>query len=100
VTDSQTHVLLVRVELFIPQSNSLKACRKVVRSLEDRIRNRFNAAVAETGFQEKWQRAEISMAVTGNDIQYLKGQCDAMLRYTEAELLGNAQLINWSIEER
>ena len=100
MSTNQAHVLLLTVELFIPHSNSLKARRKVVKSLLDRIRNRYNAAAAETGFQDKWQRAELSMAVTGSDLGYLKGLCESMLKFVESESLGTAQLVNWNIEER
>ena len=34
----------------------------VLRSLKDRIRGRFNASVAETGDQDLWNRAQLSVA--------------------------------------
>jgi uncharacterized protein len=51
------------MELHIPTANSLKAKRQVIKSLVQRLRNKFNVSVSEVGFQDLWQRAELGMAV-------------------------------------
>ena len=48
----------LRVELFIPFSNSLKHKRQVLSSIKQRVRNNFNIAVAEQT-QDKWQRSTV-----------------------------------------
>jgi uncharacterized protein YlxP (DUF503 family) len=53
-------------ELHLPVSRSLKDKRRVVKSLVDRIHQRFRVSIAETGFHDLHQRAEISMAVITN----------------------------------
>ena len=52
-------------ELHLPSCRSLKEKRKVVKSLVDRIHQRYRISVAETGFHDLHQRAEISLAVVG-----------------------------------
>ena len=42
------------VELHVHASQSLKQKRGVVRSVVQRLRNRFNIAVAEIGGQDTW----------------------------------------------
>jgi uncharacterized protein len=54
---------IVSCELHLPESRSLKDKRRVVKSLVDRIFQRYRVSIAETGFQELHQRAEISIAV-------------------------------------
>lgn len=54
-------------ELSIPGCSSLKEKRSVVRSLKDRLRNRFNVSVAETDHQDIHARAEISVALVTTD---------------------------------
>jgi uncharacterized protein len=49
-------------ELHLPSCRSLKEKRKVVKSLVDRIHQRYRVSVAETGFHDLHQRAEISLA--------------------------------------
>jgi uncharacterized protein YlxP (DUF503 family) len=54
---------VVSCELHLPESRSLKDKRRVVKSLVERIFQRYRVSIAETAFQELHQRAEISIAV-------------------------------------
>ena len=56
-------------ELHLPESRSLKDKRRVVKSLIDRVHQRYRVSIAETGFQDLHQRAEIAIAVviSGSD---------------------------------
>jgi hypothetical protein len=50
-------------ELEMVGCQSLKEKRSVLKSLKDRLRNRYNVSVAETGYQDLWQRAELAACV-------------------------------------
>jgi hypothetical protein len=78
-------VLLLEVEFLLPGARSLKDKRRVVRSLKDRLANRFNAAVAETEFLEQWGRGAIGMAMVSNDGRYLQQQMDKAVSMIESE---------------
>ncbi len=54
-------------ELHIDGCTSLKQKRAVLRSLKDRLRGRHNVAVAETAYQDTWQRAELCVATVATD---------------------------------
>jgi uncharacterized protein len=56
-----------RVELHVHGSQSLKEKRGVVRSITQRVRNRFNVSVAEVGGQGTWQIAVLGLAVAANE---------------------------------
>jgi uncharacterized protein YlxP (DUF503 family) len=58
---------VARWVLHLPGCGSLKAKRRVVRSLRDRLRSRFGVSVAETDFQDQWQRAELCAALVTSD---------------------------------
>ena len=60
------HVAVVRLELHIPTSRSLKEKRAVLRPIVEGIRHRFQISVAEVGYQDKWQRTLIGMAVVSD----------------------------------
>jgi uncharacterized protein YlxP (DUF503 family) len=60
-----------RIELFIPESGSLKGKRHVLKGIKDRIRNRFNVSVAEVDHQDLWQRASIGVAVVSTDYAFI-----------------------------
>lgn len=49
-------------ELHLPTSRSLKDKRRVVKSLIDRVHQRFRLSIAETDFHDLHQRSEIAIA--------------------------------------
>ena len=54
-------------ELHLAGSQSLKDKRAVLKSLKDRLHQRFNVSVAETAHQDLWQRAELAASVVSAD---------------------------------
>jgi len=72
------HVLLLTVELRIPHAHSLKEKRGALRPLRDRVRNQFNAAVAELDFQDQWQHAVLGVCLLGNDRRQLECERDRL----------------------
>jgi hypothetical protein len=78
---------LLTLEIHIPDSRSLKDKRQVLRSLKDRLRGRFNVAVAELDHQESWQRAQVGIVSLSNDPAHLEQSLRAVLKEAE-ELLG------------
>lgn len=58
---------LLTLDLHIPEANSLKSKRAVVKSLIDRIKNKFNVSIAEVDAQNLWQRCIIGIAFVSNE---------------------------------
>lgn len=58
---------VLTLELRLENSHSLKDKRHVVKSLKDRLRNKFNVAVAEIDHQDLWQRAAIAAVTVSSD---------------------------------
>ncbi len=58
---------LLTLDLHIPEANSLKSKRMVIKSLIDRIRNKFNVSVAEVDANNLWQRSVIGIAYVANE---------------------------------
>jgi uncharacterized protein YlxP (DUF503 family) len=58
---------ICQVELFIPESGSLKSKRFILKSLKTRIRNKFNVSIAEVSGNEKWQRTTLGMSMVANE---------------------------------
>jgi uncharacterized protein YlxP (DUF503 family) len=54
-------------ELHLAACQSLKDKRQVLKSLKDRLHNRFNVSAAETAHHDLWQRAEITVCVVSTD---------------------------------
>ncbi len=55
------------IELFIPGCQSLKEKRFAVKSIKDRLRNKFNVSVAEIGFHSLLQRSAIAVSTVSQD---------------------------------
>lgn len=58
---------LLTLDLHIPEANSLKTKRMVVKSLIDRIKNKFNVSIAEVDAQNLWQRSVIGISMVANE---------------------------------
>ena len=58
---------LLTLDLHIPEANSLKSKRMVIKSLIARIKNKFNVSVAEVDANNLWQRSVIGIAYVANE---------------------------------
>ena len=76
-------ISLLTIELMIPWARSLKDKRSAVRGLKDRLRARFNASVAEVGYQDKWQRAVIAVCIIGSDKRQLESNMSKIRQLCE-----------------
>jgi uncharacterized protein YlxP (DUF503 family) len=63
---------LLTLELHFPGARSLKDKRQALRSLETRLRNRFNVSVAEVEHQDLWQRAGLAVVSVNTDHVHLE----------------------------
>ena len=91
-------VLVGEVQLYLPESRSLKDKRQVLKSLKDRLHNRFNVSVAEVDFSELWQRSTLALAVVSNGMDHADEVISKAIRYIEDE--GRVQVLDASVEER
>lgn len=78
-----THIAFLTFDLMIPYSGSLKSKRRVIKSLKDRMRVKFNASIAEIGYLEEWQRSLIGIAMISNDRRHLDRVLSAVRRLVE-----------------
>ncbi|MXY80166.1 MAG: DUF503 domain-containing protein [Chloroflexi bacterium] len=60
-------VACLRLTLVMPENDSLKGKRAVVRRLRDRVRQRFPVAVAEVETHDDRRRITIGVACVSND---------------------------------
>ncbi len=73
-------------ELHLPASRSLKDKRRVVKSLIDRVHQRYRISVAETGFHDLHQRAEIAVAaVTAGGETEMERMLDEVRNLVESD---------------
>jgi uncharacterized protein len=78
---------VLTLELWVESSHSLKDKRQVVRSLKDRLREKFNVSVAEIDGLDSWQNSVIAVVTVANDRTYAEQVLQAAESHA-ASLLG------------
>jgi uncharacterized protein len=89
------HVAALQITLRIPQSNSLKAKRSVVRHLVESARRRFGVSACEVAEHDRWQFAVLGFAVVAPSAIYAGELLDRTERFVwshpEIEVLGSSR---------
>jgi len=81
------------LDLELPHVHDLKAKRRVVRSLIERLHSRHRISAAETGNQNLLQRAEIGVALVARSEVVAQRLLDEVLRLADAE--SEAVVLGW-----
>lgn len=85
----------VQLHLLLP-SRSLKEKRRIVNSLKERTRNKFNVSISEIDFNNDHHNALIGIAIISNDGNYLNSVLYSIVNFIEDEFPG--MLVDYKIE--
>ncbi|HSO18961.1 MAG TPA: DUF503 domain-containing protein [Desulfosarcina sp.] len=80
----------------IHQCRSLKEKRKVVKAIVARLRNHFNASVAEVADNDIYQRAVVGVSLVGSDRRMINAKLDKMFNFADG--LGLAEMTDAQLE--
>lgn len=80
---------VLTLEIYVEHSHSLKDKRQVIKSLKDRLRDRFNVSVAEIGHLDSWQSSAVSVVTVANDRTFAEKVLQAAEQHS-ADLLGGS----------
>jgi uncharacterized protein YlxP (DUF503 family) len=72
-----------QLDFRIPENQSLKGKRHVLRKMIDRVRHRFNVAISEVGDNDLWQRGQIGFCTVGNDRRHINSSLDKVIDFIE-----------------
>ncbi len=75
---------VLRLTLHLPAPGSLKSKRHLIRSAIDRVRARFNVAIAEVAENDLWQRSVLGVTAVGNDHALLNETLDKVAGFVAA----------------
>ncbi len=83
-----------RIELRLPENQSLKGKRRVIKSITTRLRNDCNVSVAEVDNQDLWQLATLGVASVSNHGGHAQEILSGVVRfisqnYPDLELLSS-----------
>lgn len=91
---------VLRAELFLSEPQSLKDKRRIIKSLIERLKNKFNIAVAETGRMDSWNYCELGIVCISNESAHADSMLNAAVNFIEnqgtVELTGiNTEIIHY-----
>ncbi len=88
---------LLHLELHVPQANSLKDKRRIVKGFKDRTRSRHNVSVAEVGGHETHRQTTLAIAMVGNDRAYVEAGLQKILNAaaTHRDMVLIEQQMEW-----
>ncbi|NOX59600.1 MAG: DUF503 domain-containing protein [Planctomycetes bacterium] len=87
---------VLTLELVVYDAMSLKDKRRAIKSLKDRIRNRFNVSVAEVDHLELRQRAALAVAMVSVDAKFVHGCLDQITDLAQRD--SSASLLSFEKE--
>ncbi len=85
-----------KLELFIPNSHSLKSKRMVGTSIIKRVQNKFNVSISEIDENEKWQKMSLGIAIVCNERKFIDKTMNKIFKLIEYD--GRAEILNHLIE--
>lgn len=75
---------LCTLDLAIPEANSLKDKRSVLKSILEGMRNKFNVSAAEVEHQDTWRRATVAITCVSNSQPFTNQVLNKVLDWVEA----------------
>ena len=76
---------LLLLDCYMPESQSLKDKRRILTSLEERLRRQFNIAVAEVEYQDQWQRAQLAIVLVNTNWRMLQSSMSKLTEYVDRD---------------
>jgi uncharacterized protein YlxP (DUF503 family) len=80
---------LVTASISIPEAQSLKDKRSVLRSLKDRCVDRMNVSVAEVGKQDQWKFADLAFVTVAAESPVVQSRVSEITGF----LRGNPRIV-------
>lgn len=91
------NVGICKVKLRIPENQSLKGKRHVIKSLIERVKARFNVSIAEVDDQDLWQLSTIGIVSVSNHNTHVNEVLSKVVNYISQNTYG-AELLDYEIE--
>jgi uncharacterized protein YlxP (DUF503 family) len=86
-----------RVTLRLPENDSLKGKRQLVKSITSRVRNRYNVSIAEIDDNESWQIVSLGISCVSNSTRHADEMLAKVVKFIAGSRL-EAELLDYEIE--
>jgi len=72
-----------KINLLVEEAFSLKEKRRILKSLIERLKSRFNASVAEVDLNDKWQTSVLGIACVSNEGGHVDSMLSSIIEFVE-----------------
>ncbi|MCD6453344.1 MAG: DUF503 domain-containing protein [Dehalococcoidales bacterium] len=91
------NVGVCKISLRLPENQSLKGKRQVIKSITSRLSQRFNVSVAEVADNDLWQSATLGICCISNNKQYTNRVLSKVVDFiTEGQF--EVEILDYEIE--
>ena len=91
------NVGIAQVSFRLPENESLKGKRQIIKSIISRVRNKYEVAVAEVGDNDDWHRVTIGICTLSNDKRFTNQVLSRVVGFIEHARF-EAEMLDYSIE--
>ncbi|MEE9557997.1 MAG: DUF503 domain-containing protein [Candidatus Brocadiales bacterium] len=86
----------LNIRLVLRESHSLKDKRRVIKSLKDRVRQKYNVSIAEVGAQDNHKECVLAVAMVSNEGRHVNSVLSGLVN--SLRLFPKAELVDYSLE--
>ncbi len=93
---------LLKLELYLPEANSLKEKRHIVKSVMGKVENKYNVSISEVDNHDLWQRVTIGIAhvsETGEQTKKLLDHVDRFVENLDKAIISGREIFIFAPEE-
>ena len=86
-----------KLKLRLPENQSLKGKRRVLKSIISRVRSNYNVAIAEVDDQDLWQLATLGIACVSNSDQQVNSVLSKVVDFISRSRF-DVEMLDYEIE--
>lgn len=87
---------LLNIRVVVRDSHSLKDKRRVIKSLKDKTRQRYNVSLSEVGAQDNHKQCLLAVAMVGNERKYVNSVLSDLVN--SFRLFPKVELIDYDLD--
>ena len=91
------NVVVCKVRLRLPENESLKGKRQILKSITERVKNRYNVSIAEVDDQELWQLVTLGITCVSTSAQHANQVLSKVVDFIEKSRF-DVELLDYEIE--
>ena len=89
-------IVYCKLELYLPTVRSLKEKRSIIKSLQKKLQNKFNIAIAEIDKNDIWKNTVLGVVSISNNSSNLESMISNIIDFIDD--FYEAQISNYTIE--